>query len=195
MEVTQVTTESRQAIDDQPLARGGASGHDASAASGHAPAELPVARLSVPLGAGETLRVCEDRVLAGGCEYPYDDWFGARLVPDPRAPLTVRPTWAVALVTHGGFWDTFVPQDELAAIQVLAAIRDACQRRGIEPIGIDDSVQLPELPQPAQQAPSLLFQWPAPEQPSATSRESWLLTLVRRLATAVPAFRTLHTGR
>jgi uncharacterized Tic20 family protein len=135
------------------------------------------ARLTVALGAGDTLHVWDDRVTAAAHEYPFDDWFGVRLVPDPRAPLTINPPLAVALTTHNAHWATYAPPNEHDAVQAVAAIREACQRLGIEPIGIDDEVQLPELPTAEE---PLLYRWEAPkaEEQTFNTTESVLLALV-----------------
>jgi uncharacterized Tic20 family protein len=122
--------------------------------SGHVGPEQ--ARLTVPMGVSEALQVFEDRVVVGNQVYPFDDWFGARLVTDPRAPLTIRPPLAVALVSHDARWTTYVPPNEQDAVQVIATVREACKRLGFEPIGIDESVQVPQL---AGQSHPHLYSW------------------------------------
>lgn len=137
-------------------------------------------RLTAPLGAGDALQVWDDRVVAGERVYPFDEWFGARLVVDPRAPLTVNPPLAVALISHDANWATYVPPNEQDAVRVIAAIRDACRRLSIEPIGIDDAVRLPEPLKDPEPRP---FSWQAPQpeqrdEPLFDAVESLLVALV-----------------
>jgi uncharacterized Tic20 family protein len=102
-------------------------------------------RLTIPLGSGDVLEVWDDRVMAARVAYPFDDWFGARVIADPRAPLTVDPPLALALVTHGGLWASYVPVNEVGTMAAITAIVEACRALKLEPIGIEESVRLPEV--------------------------------------------------
>ena len=102
-----------------------------------APPEASGPRLRVAMGGGDTIEIWDDCVVAGRSVFPFDEAFGARLVPDPRAPLTVDPPFALALLTHGAYWAVFVPLREEDTLHALSEIRVACHQRGIEPIGMD----------------------------------------------------------
>jgi hypothetical protein len=100
--------------------------------------------LSVWLQGHDYLQLWEDRVVAPDRIFPLDEWFGARLATDPRAPLAmVDPPIAVALLSHSEHWTTFVPHREEDVWHLLFAIRQACRARGITPIGIDDGLSQP----------------------------------------------------
>ena len=146
-----------------------------SAAQSPAPTQGQT-RLTVQLGSGNSLEVWDDHAVAAGHSYPFDDWFGARLVPDPRAPLTVEPPLAVSLLSHDARWATYVPPVESDAVRVIAAIREACQRLGIEPIGIDDAVHAPKAPTPV--AAQAVSPSSAPEERTFNAVEAVLLAIV-----------------
>lgn len=110
----------------------------------------PTRRLRVPLGDGQSLEIWDDCVIAARTVFPFDESFGVGLVPDPRAPLTVDPPVALALLTRGAYRTVYVPAREEDTLHALYAIREACRLRGIVPIGIDEAVAEPLTPVPSE---------------------------------------------
>lgn len=130
---------------------------------GHGPgAGRPGARLRVTiwLRGKDCLQVWDDRVVAPDDTYALDDYFGAEVVPDPRAPLTVDPPMGISLLNRAGRWNTYFPANEADSWEVLFAIREACQARGVEPIGMTDK-------------PARAPMHTAPLAPAVTTESAW----------------------
>jgi uncharacterized Tic20 family protein len=95
-------------------------------------------RVTVWLRGQDCLQVWDDRVVAPDETYALDDYFGAEVAPDPRAPLTVDPPMGISLLSRTGRWNTYFPANEADSWEVLFAIREACQACGVEPVGMTD---------------------------------------------------------
>jgi hypothetical protein len=124
-------------------------------------------RHSIWLQGREPLHVWGDRVVAASTSYPLDEDFGVRVVPDPRAPLTVDPQIGLALLTPSGRWDFYVPANEADLWPTVFAMHEACRARGIEPIGLADEER--GAPPPMWGAPDHAALSPQP-QPAALER-------------------------
>jgi hypothetical protein len=114
--------------------------------------------LSVWLSDGDYLEVWSDRVETPGQTYAVDEWFQAKIAPDPRAPLVVDPPLGIALRSHGGPWATYVPGRQAEVRRLMLVIGRACVARGIEP---------PEDEASIMDAPRLASAPPTPPTPSA----------------------------
>jgi uncharacterized Tic20 family protein len=104
-----------------------------------------IARGGMALGSGGLVTLFDDRVDTPDGAYPLDEALGARLAPDPRAPLTVNPPLGLALRRHGGAWMTYMPRHEADGVRMLAAIQQMYAARGLTLERFD----VPALPEEA----------------------------------------------
>ncbi len=149
---------------------------DGGSGSGAGKAVAPLAVMA--LNGGQAMTLYDSYIETPSGIWPLDDSFGARLAPDPRAPLTVVPPIGLGLLTKGTYWSVFLAAKEADAIRMLAAIQRACNARGITPIGMDGRVVAPVAPRPAPQ-----IAWPAPapgdlRESAATETEAVLVAIV-----------------
>ncbi|HEY7984559.1 MAG TPA: DUF4870 domain-containing protein [Ktedonobacterales bacterium] len=90
-----------------------------------------IARASMTISSGGRVTLYDDRVETPDGRFPLNEAFGARLCPDPRAPLTVDPPLGLGLRRLTGAWVTYMPRHEVDAVHMLAAIQRACAARGL----------------------------------------------------------------
>jgi uncharacterized Tic20 family protein len=90
-----------------------------------------IARANMALSNVGLVTLFDDRVDTPDGAFPLTEGFGARLCPDPRAPLTVDPPMGLGLMGVGGKWMTYMPRHEVDAVHMLAAIEQAYAARGL----------------------------------------------------------------
>ncbi|HEV2238306.1 MAG TPA: DUF4870 domain-containing protein [Ktedonobacterales bacterium] len=129
-----------------------------------------IARASMTISSGGMVSLFDDRVETPDGKFPLNEAFGARLCPDPRAPLTVDPPMGLGLRRAAGAWVTYMPRHEVDAVHMLGAIQQAYAARGLTLERFDVPQLPPEAParySTPRRAPAVTVRFDRPQRAAA----------------------------